>query len=131
MRLLHHLYEAEEEKETPEEKAQKSAEEKEKAVEKFTGMVLAATAPEMLNVIIQQVAPMYVLWGDDWLQALDDALKDIVSDKLRNEFIRIVKNVSVRFSHIKPEGGKAKGDEEDIAKQNEIPDKKKKDKEDK
>ena len=140
MRLLHHLHEADSkmeddaekaEKDSPEEKAKKSAEEQEKAVERFTKMILAAVKPEMLNMVVQQVAPMYVLWGDDWLQSLDDALKEIVSDKLRNEFIKIVKNVSIRFHHIKREGGKAKDDEKDIAKQNENPDKKDKDKEEK
>lgn len=115
MRLLRHLYEAEEEKDkakdkeepkdkkkekTPEEE---KAEEKQKAIERFTTMLMAAVQPSMLNMVVQQVAPFYVRWGDEWLSQLEDAIRPIVSDRLRTEFIKVVKNVSIRFHHIKNE----------------------------
>ena len=132
MRLLRHLYEAEEEKKEEKEKkpekgsdeeaAMKNEEEKDKAIERFVKMILAAVQPSMLNMVVQQVSPLYVKWGDDWLNKLDAALKETISDRLRTEFIKIVKNLSVRFHHIKPDGGKAKDDETDMKNKNKKPD---------
>lgn len=61
----------------------------------------AAVSKSQINGIVQQAGNMYKLYGDEWLERLEKALRvDIVPDFV-DRFIEYTKNFSLKMGHLK------------------------------
>jgi len=90
MKFLRYIKEAEEE-----------TDQKTKDIERIVQMVKAATDKNQLNNAVKTAAPLYKIYGDEWLSDLKKALSvDIVPETVK-QFIEITKNFSEKLTHLK------------------------------
>ena len=122
MRLLHHLYEAEEEKDKDKKKDKEEkkdapdgkpepgspeaeAEEAQKEMDGMVKMIMKATAKPQINMAMQQVAQLFIRHGDEWKEEFGKRLGELVSPRLHKDFMNIATNFGKTLRHVRgPDG---------------------------